>query len=229
MHGPESIGKIAKTTLEFFGMNFTVHMSTLIMSWITMACVILVAWLATRKLVKDRPTSRWQIFLELVVEGLVNQLQNTAGPKAKVIAPMIITLFLYLVFANWLGLVPGGFTSPTVDLNTTLGLAIMVALSVHVIGAWRKGIKHFAHLFQPHWSFFPINLIEELAKPVTMSLRLFGNILAGEILIIILAVLLPWIIPTAWLGFSIFVGIIQGLIFTALSIVSLAGAFNDHH
>ncbi|MDU4960893.1 MAG: F0F1 ATP synthase subunit A [Sporomusaceae bacterium] len=229
MHGPESIGKHALVKLDALGLPLTFHADTLLMTWITMAIVILVAWLATRRIVVEKPTGRWQVFMEMVVEGLIDQVKNTAGEKAKAIAPLIITLFLYLVFANWLGLVPGGFTSPTVDLNTTLAMAVMIGLSVHVIGTARSGLSHFKHLFQPYWFFFPINVMEEISKPMTMSLRLFGNILAGEILLIILAFLVPWLIPTAWLVFSIFVGVIQALIFTVLSIVSLAGAFNDHH
>ncbi|EGO64058.1 F0F1 ATP synthase subunit A [Acetonema longum] len=225
MHGTEHIGQHTVVTLG--GLIF--HMDTLIMTWITMAAVILVVFIATRGLERGVPKRRWQVFIEMVVEGLIDQLEKTAGPKAKPIAPLIITLFLYLMFANWLGLVPGGFSSPTVDLNTTLGMAVMIALSVHVIGASRNGISHFGHLFQPHWVFLPINLMEEISKPLTMSLRLFGNILAGEILLIILSMLVPWVAPTAWLAFSVFVGIVQALIFTILSIVSLSGAFKDHH
>lgn len=225
MHGTEHIGH--HTIVQVGGLAF--HLDTLIMTWITMAVLILIAYIATRNIAKGVPRNRWQIFMEMVVEGLMDQLENTAGPKARSIAPLIITLFLYLMFANWLGLVPGGFSSPTVDLNTTLGMAIMIALAVHVIGAKRNGISHFGHLFQPHWAFLPINLMEEVSKPLTMSLRLFGNILAGEILLIILALLVPWLAPTLWLAFSVFVGIVQALIFTILSIVSLAGAFKEHH
>lgn len=225
MHGTEHIGK--HTVVMLGGMTF--HMDTLIMTWITMAVVFLVVFIATRGLEKGAPKRRWQVFIEMVVEGLIDQLEKTAGPKAKSVAPLIITLFLYLMFANWLGLVPGGFSSPTVDLNTTLGMAIMIALSVHVIGASRHGISHFRHLFEPYWVFLPINLMEEISKPLTMALRLFGNILAGEILLIILSMLVPWVAPTAWLAFSVFVGIVQALIFTILSIVSLSGAFKDSH
>ena len=229
MHGTESIGKHTLAQIDLFGVPLVFHMDSIMMSWVTMAVVIVVAWLATRKIVRDKPQGRWQLFMEMVVEGLIDQLEKTAGPKSKAIAPLIITLFLYLIFANWLGLVPGGFTSPTVDVNTTLGLAIMIALSVHVIGASRNGLSHFGHLFKPHWLFLPINIMEEISKPLTMGLRLFGNILAGEILLIILYMLVPALAPTLWLGFSVFVGIIQALIFTILSIVSLSGAFNDHH
>jgi len=229
MHGTESIGHHTILKIDTLGIPLVFHLDTLMMSWITMAVVILVAWLATRRIVKDKPTGRWQIFMEMVAEGLIDQLEKTAGPKSKVIAPLIITLFLFLIVANWLGLVPGGFSSPTVDINTTLGMAVMIALSVHVIGASRNGISHFGHLFKPHWAFLPINIMEEVSKPITMALRLFGNILAGEILLIILALLVPWFAPVLWLGFSIFVGIVQALIFTILSIVSLSGAFNDHH
>jgi F-type H+-transporting ATPase subunit a len=137
-------------------------------------------------------------------------------------------LFTFLLVANWQGLVPG-FTSPTNDLNTTLGLALMVVLLVHILGVQNHGLAHFKHFFEPHWLFIIINLVEEIAKPVTLSFRLFGNILAGEILIIILGILVPYVIPSLWLTFSVVVGIIQAFIFTMLSISYLSGALKEGH
>ncbi len=210
--------------------GYAVHMDTLYMTWLTMAIVIAVAFVATRRLTLI--PSGWQNFLEMVVTALLDQIEGTMGPKGKKLAPLVITLFLFLLIANWLGLVPG-FTSPTNDINTTLGLALMVVALVQILGMIHKGpVAYIKHFFQPFIPFVIINIIEELSKPITLAFRLFGNILAGEILIIILGILVPMWIPIPniiWLGFSVFVGVVQAFIFTMLSMSYLANSLDDHH
>lgn len=220
--GGHEIGKHALANL--FG--FTFNWDTLLMTWLTMAIVLLIAYLATRRLSVNHP-SRWQSMLELIIESLLDQLESTVGKNGLKFSSLIITLFLFILIANLLGLVPG-FTSPTNDLNTTAGLALMVIILVHAVGVLKKGFTgHFGHLFKPYALFFPINVIEELAKPLTLSFRLFGNIIAGEILIIVLGMLVPYFIPVAWLAFSVFVGFIQAFVFTMLTMSYLAGSLND--
>lgn len=210
--------------------GFTFNMDTLYMTWITMAIVICIAVLATRNL-KLVP-SGWQNAVEMVVTALLEQMDATMGPKGRMLAPFIITLFLFILISNWLGLVPT-FTSPTNDINTTLGLAIAVVVTLHIVGVAVKGKKYIKHFFEPFSLFVLINIVEEIAKPVTLAFRLFGNILAGEILIIILLMLVPiWFpIPSViWLAFSLFVGVVQAFIFTILSISYLAnGVREDNH
>ena len=223
-HGASHIG--AHKLGHFAG--FTFHMDTLYMTWLTMAIVLLVAFLATRSL-SIVPHSRWQNFIELIAVGIMEQIEASIGPKGRLIAPLLITLFLFIMLSNWLGLVPG-FTSPTNDINTTLGLALMVASLSHIVGMINKGVfSYLGHFFKPSILFFPINMVEEISKPVTLAARLFGNILAGEILIVILSILVPYVIPTAWLAFSVFVGIVQALIFTIMSMSYLSNALKDDH
>jgi F-type H+-transporting ATPase subunit a len=209
---------------HFAGLAF--NMDTLYMTWLTMAIVIILALVATRGL-KLIPGGL-QSILEMIIEYMNEQVEANIGPKGKKVAPLVITLFVFLLIANWLGLVPG-FTSPTNDLNTTLGLALMIVLLVHILGVANNGLSHFKHFIEPNPLFLPINIIEEIAKPVTLSFRLFGNILAGEILIIILGILVPYVIPSGWLMFSVVVGIIQAFIFTMLSISYLSGALKEGH
>lgn len=210
---------------HFAGLTF--NLDTLIMTWITMAIIILLAVLATRNL-KLRPQG-WQNFLEMVMDALLEQVDANMGPRGRMLAPLVITLFLFLVVGNELGLIPG-FTSPTSDLNTTLGLALMIVVIVHVLGVMNKGpVRYIKHFFEPYIPFVIINIIEELAKPITLSFRLFGNILAGEILLLILGMLVPYVVPTAWLAFSVFVGIVQAFIFTMLSISYLSNSLADGH
>ena len=210
---------------QFAGMSF--HMDTLYMTWLTMAIVIIIAILATRQL-KLVP-SGWQNVLEMAVEALINQVKETMGPKGSKFASFIISLFLFLLIGNFLGLVPG-LTSPTSDLNTTLGLALLVIVMVQILGIVNKGLgAYLGHFIKPNPVFLLINIIEELSKPITLSFRLFGNIMAGEILIIVLGMLVPYFVPTLWLAFSVFVGVIQAFIFTMLSMSYLSSGLNDEN
>ncbi len=210
---------------HFAGLTF--NMDTLIMTWVTMAIVIVLAVAATRR-IELRPRG-WQNFLEMAVVALMEQVEANMGPKGKAMAPLIITLFLFLAVGNELGLIPG-FSSPTNDINTTLGLALMIVLIVHVLGVKNKGfVRYIKHFFEPYIPFVIINIIEEVAKPITLSFRLFGNILAGEILLLVLGMLVPYVVPTLWLAFSVFVGIVQAFIFTMLSISYLSNSLQDDH
>lgn len=214
-----------REVVTWFGMQFNIQ--TLEMTWLTMAIVILIAFLATRNL-KMVP-SGWQNVIEMVIIWLNEQIGVSIGPRGQLVAPMLITLFLFLLVANWLGLVPT-LASPTNDLNTTLGLALMVIVLLHVFGLYYKGFGYIKHFFQPIAPFVIINIIEELAKPITLAFRLFGNILAGEMLIAVLLLLVPiWMpIPSVvWLAFSMFIGVIQAFIFTMLSMSYLASAMKD--
>lgn len=216
----------AHKVVQFLGMNF--NLDTVYMSLLASVIVLLLVLLATRSL-QLVPRSKGQVFIEMIVEGLMSQIDGTIGPKGRKVAPLVITLFVFLLISNWLGLVPG-FTSPTNDINCAAGLALMIVAVVNILGIMNNGfVGHFSHLFKPHFLFLPINLIEELAKPITLSARLFGNILAGEILIVILTQLVPYLVPGIWLAFSIFVGFIQAGIFTMMSMTYLANALQDHH
>lgn len=215
---------------EIFGQVF--NMQTMYMSWLTMAVVILVMHLATRRL--QYLPSGAQNVVETLIDMLNGLMQTNLGDKGrKYMAPFIITLFMYIFIGNEIGLLPQvfpfHFTSPTNDINTTLGLAIMVILSVQIVGCMQHGIGYLKHFTSPNPVFLPINLIDEAAKPITMGFRLFGNILAGEILLIVLSKLVPWVIPDLWVLFSLAVGFLQAMIFSILTMAHFAAAFREHH
>lgn len=211
-----------RETVRFLGLTFNIE--TLHMTWLTMLIVGVIACLAVRNL--QAVPRGWQNFIEMVVLWLHDQIDAMMGSRGRFLAPFIVTLFLFILTSNLLGLVPT-MASPTNDLNTTLGLALLVIAMVHVLGLYFKGKHYIAHFFQPVPVFVVINAIEEIAKPITLAFRLFGNILAGEILIIVLLKLMPiWMpIPSVlWLAFSIFIGGVQAVIFTMLSTAYLANA-----
>ena len=218
-----------RETTRFLGLTFNTE--TILMTWLAMAVVIIVSCLAVRNL-KAVPTG-CQNFIEIIVTWLHGQIDAMMGKRGRLLAPFIVSLFLFLLTSNLIGLIPT-LASPTNDLNTTLGLALLVVVMVHCLGLYYKGGHYIAHFFQPFAPFVVINMIEEIAKPITLAFRLFGNILAGEILIIVLLRLTEnpfWMtLPSvAWLGFSIFISCVHAVIFTMLSMAYLGNALKDSH
>lgn len=215
--------------------GFVVNLQTLYMSWLTMfiVAVILIGVSRNPKLVPGK----MQLLVEAIFEGIGNIVSDTLGKKGqRILGPLFITLFMYIFIGNEVGLLPQvlgplhlHFTSPTADLNTTLGLALFVIIVVQIAGVCNKGIGYFSHFIQPSILMLPIHLVDEVAKPVTLSFRLFGNIVAGEILLVILYQLVPALIPSVWLAFSFFVGLVQALIFSILSICYMRSAFSEDH
>ena len=205
---------------QLLGMQ--VNMDTIFTTWLTALIVFLVVFAASRgkKLV---PTGV-QNCVEILVEGLLSQFEKNVGPKYRQVVPALLTLFLFILTANQLGLLPTEHltASPTSDISTTLGLALAVTLLIHVLFIANQGVgKWIKHFFEPFPVFVFINLVEEISRPVTLAMRLFGNILAGEILLELLYALCPWLIPIIWIAFSVFVGCVQAYIFTTLSSVYL--------
>ena len=131
-----------REVVTFAGMQFNIQ--TLEMTWLAMAIVILIAFLATRSL-KLVP-SGWQNVIEMVIVWLNEQIGVTLGSRGQLVAPFLITLFLFLLISNWIGLIPT-LASPTNDLNTTLGLALLVIVMLHVLGLYYKGFNYIKHFF----------------------------------------------------------------------------------
>ena len=205
---------------QLLGMQ--VNMDTIFTTWLTALIVFLVVFAAARgkKLV---PTGV-QNCVEILIEALLDQFKTNVGPKYRQVVPALLTLFLFILTANQLGLLPTDHmtASPTSDINTTLGLALAVTILIHALYIANQGVgKWVKHFFEPFPVFVLINLVEEISRPVTLAMRLFGNILAGEILLELLYALAPWLIPIIWIAFSVFVGVIQAYIFTTLSSVYL--------
>ncbi len=210
--------------------GLVVNMQTMYMTWITMAVVFVLFFMASRnpKLVP----SGLQNVMEFFIDFLNGMMEGTLGVKGrKYMAPFIITLFMFIFISNEIGMLPQvgvHWTSPTNDINTCFALSLTVAIGVYIVAVGQKGLSHFKHFVSPSPAFLPLHLMDELTKPLTMALRLFGNILAGEILLIVLYQLAPWIVPEFWVLFSLFIGFLQAFIFTMLALTSYAIAFAHH-
>lgn len=214
--------------VQWLGLTF--NMDTLIATWVTMAIVILITILATRgrKLV---PVGLQNI-VESILEGLEGQLAPNLGRHWPMVSSLLFTFFLFIFVGNELGLMPTlkALTSPTSDINTTVALALCSTLVVWVMGIKVKGLSYFKHFVRPYKALLVLNIFEEIARPVTLAFRLFGNIVAGEILLEVLYKL-PWFVPVpwVWIAFSLFIGIIQAFIFTVLTASYLGMGLSEEH
>ncbi|MGA2530081.1 MAG: FoF1 ATP synthase subunit a, partial [Acidimicrobiales bacterium] len=156
--------------------------------------------LAVRVRVTSEVPGKMQLAFEAISNGISSQIESSMGSKGRRIVPLAMTLFLYILFCNWLEMIPTGHApqllpAPTGDVNLTYAMAITVIILVHVTWIRTQGLGHYiGHYFKPYWPLFPINVIEEIAKPLTLALRLFGNIFSGGIMLLLIWALFPWFI-----------------------------------
>jgi len=193
------------------------------MTWIVFALLIVLGLFASRK--KNMLPRPIQALGELIVSLLYELTEDALGKDlAKTYAPLICALFMFLLLSNWLGIIPH-LEEPTKDLNTTLGLGIMGFLIAHYAGIKSKGFKaYIKEYFQPIFFMMPLNLIGEIAKIVSISFRLFGNIMGGSIIILVVSYLTYSVIlpPFLYAFFGLFVGTIQAFVFTMLTVVYIS-------
>jgi F-type H+-transporting ATPase subunit a len=240
--------------------GFRIDLSTWITIIISAVITFLLARLSVRKLSVENP-SKMQNFMEWVVEFVHNTIASTMPlEKVKRYLSLGLTLIMFIFVSNLLGLPFGivfefhhenelfGITkellehhkghvhmafwkSPTADLAVTAGLAITVIFLVHFLGLKENSKHYIKHYVEPFPVFLPLNIIKEFSKPVTLALRLYANIFAGEVLISTILMLGVYGLPflAAWVGFSIFVGAIQAFLFTILTMVYISQATIHHH
>ena len=231
--------------LNLFGLTITFNLSNVLMISVASVIVFVIAVLSTRRLAM-KPTGMQNFFEWIIdfVKGIINSNMDwKTGGHFHILG---LTLLMYIFVSNMLGLpfaiVVGHdlwWKSPTADPVITLTLAVMVVALSHYYGIKMRGFKAYGKsYFQPMSFLFPIKIIEEFSNTLTLGLRLFGNIYAGEILLTILATQLAtgfWgniiaILPTmVWQGFSIFIGAIQAFIFTMLTMVYMAHKVSSDH
>ncbi len=200
-------------------------------AWVAMAILIGLALAVRLTLKKTAPAGVQNIF-EAVVEGLVNFIEEIMGPEGKHYFPLIASLFLFILVCNFLGLIPG-FDSPTANLNTTLALALVSFSATHYIGIRRHGFGYIKHFFGPLWALAPfmfiIESISHLARVLSLSFRLFGNMIAKHKLLIVLFFLFPYFLQVPILGLGVLVAFIQAGVFTLLTMLYLAGSIEEAH
>lgn len=212
---------IAAQTIFFVGPLPVTN--TIFSAWIVMAVLVILSLLATRSM-KIVPRGL-QNLMEYVVELLLTVCESTMGArKGRRFFPIVATLFLFILAANWIGLFPGfgditWLRSPDSDLNLTASLAIVVFVLMEFWTIRSDGILGYLKEFVvPN----PLHIMSEVSRPITLAFRLFGNILAGEVVIATITGMVHYILPTVFFGVEVFVGILQALIFSMLTMVYLA-------
>lgn len=229
VHAAEiEIGKHHK--VEIAGITF--HYDTIVTTCIAGAIVIVMGlWLA--RTVTSGVPSRIQLFWEAVVGWVQGEVNSAMGKTAPFVVPLAVTLFFFILFANWVALLPAHEYLPpaTADVNLTYAMALVVIVWVHVNGIRQAGPGYFGHFTQPHWLMTPLNVIEETVKPFTLALRLFGNLFSGGIMIALIGLMPIYVAPfpnAAWKLFDLAIGVIQAFIFALLTILYF-GMASAHH
>ncbi len=202
-----------------------------IYSWFVIILLIVFAVLATRK-IEMIPTKAQNIF-EIIISGMEEFMVDVTGEEGRWFFPIIATVFIYIATCNLLGLVPG-FYPPTASINTTAACAIPVFLFTHFIGIKYHGIKYIKHFLGPVWwlipIILPIEIIGHLARILSLSFRLFGNITGHELVLAILFMLAgAFFAPLPIMAMGIFVSLVQAFVFFLLSTMYFAGAMEEAH
>ncbi|MDG5484959.1 F0F1 ATP synthase subunit A [Mycolicibacterium gadium] len=232
---------------ELFGMTF--NGDTIMATGITALIVIALAFVLRAKVTSTGVPGGVQLFWEALTIQMRNQIESAIGMKvAPFVLPLSIAIFVFILISNWLAVLPlqyGGsdgaaaelYKPPASDINFVLALALFVFVCYHAAGFWRRGpLGHPLKVVKGHVALLaPINIVEELAKPISLALRLFGNIFAGGILVALIA-MFPWYIQWApnaiWKTFDLFVGLIQAFIFSLLTILYFSQSMeldDEHH
>jgi F-type H+-transporting ATPase subunit a len=227
-------------------LGMTVNVDTVLATAITAVIVIALAFFLRAKVTSTDAPGGVQLFFEAITIQMRNQIESAIGMKiAPFVLPLAVTLFVFILIANWLSVLPVQYTDshgvttellkpPASDINFVLALALFVFFAYHAAGIWRRGvIGHQVKLAKGHVALLaPINIVEEIAKPISLSLRLFGNIFAGGIMVALIALFPPWIMwaPNAiWKAFDLFVGLIQAFIFALLTILYFGQSMELDH
>jgi len=232
---------------ELFGMTFNVD--TIQATGLAAVIVIALAFFLKAKVTSTGVPGGVQLFFEAITIQMRQQIETAIGMKiAPFVLPLAVTIFTFILVSNWLSVLPVQFADehgtahellapPAADINYVLALALFVFLCYHAAGVWRRGFfGHIKKLLKGHVAVLaPINIVEEIAKPVSLSLRLFGNMFAGGILVALIA-MFPWYIQWApnaiWKTFDLFVGLIQAFIFALLTILYFSQSMeleDEHH
>ncbi len=208
----------------FWQWRFVTINATLVYTWIAMAVLTLGSWAVTRRLRTGPQSSILQQLLEAIVSLIDEQIQEIIQRSSLALIPFVGTLFLFIATANLLAVIPG-YRSPVGSLSTAAALAACVFVAVPVFGVTRLGTGPYLRQYaQPSVFMLPFNIIGELSRTLALAIRLFGNVMSGELIVAILLAVVPLFLPVVMQLFGMFVGIIQAYIFAVLATVYIASA-----
>ncbi|OCQ95018.1 F0F1 ATP synthase subunit A [Oscillatoriales cyanobacterium USR001] len=216
--------------------NLKVHGQVFLTSWVVIALLVVASIAATRNI--QRIPNGMQNFMEYAFEFVRDLAKNQLGEKEyRPWLPFIGTLFLFIFVSNWSGaLVPwkliklpvGELAAPTNDINTTVALALLTSLAYFYAGFSKRGLGYFKKYIEPTPILLPIAILEDFTKPLSLSFRLFGNILADELVVAVLVLLVPLFVPLPVMLLGLFTSAIQALVFATLAGAYIHEAIEGH-
>lgn len=216
--------------------NLKLHGQVFITSWIVIAMLLTASVLATRNI--QRVPQGIQNVMEYALEFVRDIAKNQIGEKEyRPWVPFVGTLFLFIFVSNWSGaLIPwkiihlpeGELAAPTSDINTTVALALLTSLAYFYAGFSKRGLGYFSKYVEPTPILLPIAILEDFTKPLSLSFRLFGNILADELVVAVLVLLVPLFIPIPVMMLGLFTSAIQALVFSTLAAAYIHEALEGH-
>jgi len=216
--------------------NLAIHGQVIIVSWVVIGVLLVASLVATRNL--QRVPRGFQNLMEYALEFVQGIAKDQIGAKHyREWVPFVGSLFLFIFVSNWLGaLVPwklielpeGELAAPTSDINTTVALALIVSVSYFYAGIKQRGLEYFSKYVQASPFLLPLWVLEDFTKPLSLSFRLFGNILADELVVGVLVLLVPLFVPLPVMILGLFTSAIQALIFATLAASYIGEAIEGH-
>ncbi|MDO3378160.1 F0F1 ATP synthase subunit A [Geoalkalibacter halelectricus] len=199
-------------------------------AWLAMALLVALAFAAGRNL-KTIPQGL-QNLMEVIIGAILDLMEQIMGPKGRTYLPLIATLALFILTCNLLGLVPSCFPA-TANVNTNLAMAATVVVLSHIVGFKEHGLHYLKHFVGPVWwlapIMIPIEVIGHIARLVSLTLRLFGNMFGKEVVLMIFLTLVPFLLPVPMMMLGLLIAFIQTFVFTLLAMIYLAGALEEAH
>ena len=198
--------------------------ATIAFTWLLMLVLTLGAWLVTRRLSRGLQRSRWQNLLEIVVLGIVQQIEQVGLRQPRRYLAFLGTLFLFVAAAALFTILPG-YEPPTGSLSTTLALALCVFVAVPLYGIRDQGLRGYLKSYlEPTALMLPFNIISEVSRTLALAVRLFGNMMSGSMIIAILLTITPFLFPVLMTALGLLTGMVQAYIFSILAAVYVAAA-----
>jgi len=217
--------------------NYQVHGQVLITSWVVLSIIITLTILANFKLTPI--PDGLQNLTEYITEFVRDLAKTQIGEEDYLSwVPFLGTIFLFVFVSNWSGalfpwhlleLPNGELAAPTNDINTTVALALLTSIAYFYAGLQKKGLNYFKRYIEPAPFLLPINILEDFTKPLSLSFRLFGNILADELVVGVLITLVPLIVPIPLMLLGLFTSAIQALVFSTLAGAYIGESIEEHH
>jgi F-type H+-transporting ATPase subunit a len=220
--------RLSPDELIFWQYGFIKLDATIVYTWGLMLVMVISSKIITSKLSTGLERSRWQNILEIIVTGILEQIEDVGLDQPKKYLGFLGTLFLLIAVANLCIIIPG-YEPPTGSLSTTAALALCVFVAVPLFGIEEQGVGNYLKTYtEPTIIMLPFNIISEISRTLALAIRLFGNIMSGSMIVAILLTITPFIFPDLMIALGLLVGMVQAYIFSVLATVYIAAATREH-